>query len=50
MLWASFLGLKMGFPILSRYNPSAKRGKDGVPLEPGATLVAMGNLKEMHAV
>jgi len=43
-----FIGLKMGFPILSRYNPSVKRGKDGVPLEPGAILVAMGNLEEMH--
>jgi len=50
MLWAGLYWLKMGFPILSRYNPSAKRGKDGVTLEPGAILVAMGNLKEMHAV
>ena len=31
----------------TQHNPSAKRGKNGVPLSPAGTIMVMGNLKEM---
>jgi uncharacterized protein (DUF39 family) len=45
-----FLGGAQGYIIWcgSQHNPSPKRRKNGVPLEPGATLMVMGNLKEMN--
>jgi uncharacterized protein (DUF39 family) len=44
-----FLGGAKGFIIGagSQHNPNAKRGKNGVPLEPAGTLMVKGNLKEM---
>ena len=44
-----FLGGAQGYIIWSgsQHNPSVTRGKNGVPSEPGATLMVMGNLKEM---
>lgn len=32
----------------TKHNPKAKRNKKGVPIEPGATLFVMGNLKKMQ--
>jgi len=45
-----FLGGTQGYIIWagSQHNPSVKRGKNGIPLEPGATIMVMGNLKEMN--
>jgi uncharacterized protein (DUF39 family) len=31
----------------TQHNPSAERGRNGVPLSPAGTLMVMGNLKEM---
>jgi uncharacterized protein (DUF39 family) len=31
----------------TQHNPNIQRGKNGVPLTPGGTLMVMGNLKEM---
>jgi len=46
-----FLGGAQGYVIWAgtQHNPSVNRGKNGVPLEPGATLMVMGNLKEMNS-
>jgi len=45
-----FLGGTQGYITWAgtQHNLSVKRGKNGVPLEPGATLMVMGNLKEMN--
>jgi uncharacterized protein (DUF39 family) len=44
-----FLGGATGFVIGpgTQHNPSAKRGKNGVPLSPAGTIMVMGDLKEM---
>ena len=44
-----FLGGAKGHVIGpgTQHNPQGKRGKNGVPLSPGGTLMVMGNLKEM---
>ena len=44
-----FLGGAKGYIIGpgTQHNPNAKRGKNGVPLQPAGTLMVMGNLKEM---
>ncbi len=44
-----FLGGTQGYITWagSQHNPSVKRGKNGVPLEPGGTLMVMGDLKKM---
>jgi uncharacterized protein (DUF39 family) len=45
-----FLGGAQGYIIGpgTQHDPGAPRGKNGVPLSPGGTLMVMGNLKEMH--
>jgi uncharacterized protein (DUF39 family) len=45
-----FLGGTQGYVIWSgsQHKPSVKREENGVPSEPGATLMVMGNLKEMN--
>lgn len=45
-----FLGGAKGYIIGpgTQHNPNAKRGKNGVPLQPAGTLMVMGNLKEMN--
>ncbi len=45
-----FLGGAQGYIIWAgtQHETSVARGKNGVPLEPGATLMVMGNLKEMN--
>jgi len=44
-----FLGGAQGYVVWAgtQHNPSIRRGENGTPLEPGATLMVMGNLKEM---
>jgi uncharacterized protein (DUF39 family) len=44
-----FLGGTQGYITWagSQHNPSVKRGRNGVPIEPGGTLMVMGDLKEM---
>lgn len=44
-----FLGGAQGYVMGpgTQHNPSRKRGQNGVPREPGGTLMVMGNLKEM---
>ncbi len=44
-----FLGGAKGYIIGpgTQHNPNPKRGKNGVPLSPGGTLMVKGNLKEM---
>jgi len=46
-----FLGGTQGYISWAgtQHNPSVTRQKNGVPLEPGATLMVMGNLKEMSS-
>jgi uncharacterized protein (DUF39 family) len=46
-----FLGGAQGYITWAgtQHNPSITRQKNGVPSEPGATLMVMGNLKEMSS-
>lgn len=46
-----FLGGGVGYVTFpgTQHNPKARRGENGVPIEPAGTISVMGNLKQMKA-